>query len=85
MLNTNLAIGDRPPFPISSDCNIGVTLDTSVSAVLDHQTTGSGTAIPNRANASASQIATPAIPNTSLYHVLPAANSHALVVRCPRI
>ncbi|UCV08564.1 DUF637 domain-containing protein [Dechloromonas denitrificans] len=64
--------------------NIGVTLDASITAVLDHQSTGSGTAIPTRANTSATQIATPAIPNNSLYHVLPAANSHVLVETDPR-
>ncbi|WP_428826694.1 filamentous hemagglutinin N-terminal domain-containing protein [Azonexus sp. IMCC34842] len=64
--------------------NIGVTLDASITAVLDHQSAGSGTAIPTRANTSATQIATPAIPNNSLYHVLPAANSHVLVETDPR-
>ncbi len=64
--------------------NVAVTLNASITAVLDHQSSGSGTAIPNRANASASQIATPAIPNNSLYHVLPAANSHVLVETDPR-
>jgi filamentous hemagglutinin len=64
--------------------NIGVTLDTSITVALDHQTTGSGSAIPTRANASAGQIVTPAIPNNSLYHVLPAANSHVLVETDPR-
>ena len=71
--------------PSAYALNVSLTYDTGITAALAQQAPASAAAVPTRGNAATPNgLATPSIPNTSLYHVIPASNSHVLIETDPR-
>lgn len=65
--------------PSAYALDVAITRDTAITVSADHQIPSGGAPASGTPN-----FATSSIPNTSLYHVIPASNSHVLIETDPR-